>query len=125
MHQLPCVLSLVLTGHKTQGLTTGSNILACLAPKDKSGASGWLYVILSRIKTIKGLFLMENIEKKIRPNASQDITFSVKCNVYEPSVVIPSNVFDSSNPSAILDAALSIAIKLTNFTLLYISHPLF
>ena len=64
MHELPCVLSLVLTGHKTQGLTTDSIILACLAPKDKSGVSGWLYVILSRVKTIEGLFLMENIEKK-------------------------------------------------------------
>jgi hypothetical protein len=63
MHQLPCVLSLVLTGHKTQGLTTDSIILACLAPKDKSGVSGWLYVILSRVKTIKGLFLREKIEK--------------------------------------------------------------
>jgi hypothetical protein len=63
MHQLPCVLSLVLTGHKTQGLTTDSIILASLAPKDKSGASGWLYVILFRVKTIEGLFLMENIEQ--------------------------------------------------------------
>ncbi|EFX68957.1 hypothetical protein DAPPUDRAFT_259323 [Daphnia pulex] len=33
------------------------------APKDKSGVSGWLYVILSRVKTIEELFLMENIEK--------------------------------------------------------------
>jgi hypothetical protein len=64
MHQFPCVLSLVLTGHKTQGLNTESIILACLAPKDKSGVSGWLYVILSRVKTIEGLFLRENIEKK-------------------------------------------------------------
>jgi hypothetical protein len=63
MHELPCVLSLVLTGHKTQGLTTNSIILACLAPKDKSGVSGWLYVILSRVKTIEGLFLREKIEK--------------------------------------------------------------
>jgi len=63
MLQLPCVLSLVLTGHKTQGLTTDSIILSGLAPKDKSGVSGWLYVILSRVKTIEGLFLMENIEK--------------------------------------------------------------
>ena len=63
MFQLPCVLSLVLTGHKTQGLTADSIILACLASKDKSGLSGWLYVILSRVKTIEGLFLMEKIEQ--------------------------------------------------------------
>jgi hypothetical protein len=84
MHQLPCVLSLVFTGHKTQGLITDSIILACLAPKDKSGVSGWLYIILSRVKTIEGLFLRENIEKK-RPNTSQDLTFSKKCIVCEPS----------------------------------------
>ena len=63
MFQLPCVLSLALTGHKTQGLTADSIILACLASKDKSGLSGWLYVILSRVKTIEGLFLMEKIEQ--------------------------------------------------------------
>lgn len=63
MYQLPCVLSLVLTGHKTQGLTADSIILSSLTPKDKSGMSGWLYVILSRVKTIEGLFLMGKIEQ--------------------------------------------------------------
>ncbi len=74
MHQLPCVLSLVLTGHKTQGLTTDSIILSGLAPKEKSGVSGWLYVILSRVKTIEGLFLMENIEQNpTKYNARNDV----------------------------------------------------
>jgi hypothetical protein len=63
-----------LTGHKTQGLTTDSIILSGLAPKDKSGVSGWLYVILSRVKTIEGLFLMENIEKNTtKYNARNDV----------------------------------------------------
>ena len=61
--QFACVLSLVLTGHKMQGISTDAIILGSLAPKDKSGNTGWLYVILSRVRTIHGLFLMEQIEK--------------------------------------------------------------
>ncbi|KZR97176.1 Uncharacterized protein APZ42_008101, partial [Daphnia magna] len=61
--QFPCVLSLVLTGHKVQGISTDSIILGGLSEKDRSGATGWLYVILSRVKTLGGLFVMTNIEQ--------------------------------------------------------------
>ena len=61
--QFSCVLSLVLTGHKMQGISTDAIILGSLAPKDKSGNTGWLYVILSRVRTIQGLFLVEKIKE--------------------------------------------------------------
>jgi hypothetical protein len=78
-----------LTGHKTQGLTTDSIILSGLAPKDKSGVSGWLYVILSRVKTIEGLFLMENIEKNTtKYNARNDVKRKMN---REPLIFKPYN----------------------------------
>lgn len=61
--QFPAVLSLVLTGHKTQGLTVNSIILGSISNTHRSGLTGWLYVILSRVRTLQGLFLMEKIEQ--------------------------------------------------------------
>jgi hypothetical protein len=46
-----------------QGISTDAIILGSLAPKDKSGNTGSLYVLLSRVRTIQGLFLMGKIEK--------------------------------------------------------------
>ena len=56
-------MSIVLTGHKIQGLTVDSIILGSISKGHRSGVSGWLYVVLSRVKTIEGLFLMEKIEE--------------------------------------------------------------
>jgi len=61
--QFQAVLSIVLTGHKVQGLTVDSIILGSISKGHRSGVSGWLYVVLSRVKTIEGLFLMEKIEE--------------------------------------------------------------
>ena len=61
--QLPCVLSLILTGHKVQGFSVVAIILGALGKHHKNGLSGWLYVVLSRVRTVDGLFLMEKIEQ--------------------------------------------------------------
>ena len=61
--QLPCVLSLVLTGHKVQGFSIDAIILGALGKHHKNGLSGWLYVVLSRVRTVNGLYLMEQIEQ--------------------------------------------------------------
>ena len=69
--QLPCVSALVLiTGHKIQGRTLDAVILGALSRIHKSGRSGWIYVILSRVRTLNGLFLLTLLEtdpKKYKP----------------------------------------------------------
>ena len=56
--QFPCVSSLVVTGHKIQGRTLDAVILGSLSKIHKTGRSGWIYVVLSRVKTLNGLFLL-------------------------------------------------------------------
>ena len=61
--QLPCVSALVLiTGHKIQGRTLDAVILGALSRIHKSGRSGCIYVILSRVRTLNGLFLLTLLE---------------------------------------------------------------
>nr|CAH0110359.1 unnamed protein product [Daphnia galeata] len=61
--QLPCVSALVLiTGHKIQGRILDAVILGALSRIHKSGRSGWIYVILSRVRILNGLFLLTLLE---------------------------------------------------------------
>ena len=53
--QFPCVLALVLTGHKVQGQGLDAVILGAISNKYKYGAEGWLFVILSRVRFLLGL----------------------------------------------------------------------
>ena len=64
--QLPCVSALVLTGHKIQGQTLNSVILGALSPVHQSGQSGWIYVVLSRVRKLEGLFLLTKLEEDPR-----------------------------------------------------------
>jgi hypothetical protein len=52
--QFPVNLSLATTGHKLQGMTKDYLILA-----EISLVPNWLYVVLSRVTTLQGLFLMK------------------------------------------------------------------
>ena len=54
---------MVLTGHKVQGFSIDAIILGALGKHHKNGLSGWLYVVLSRVRTVNGLYLMEQIEQ--------------------------------------------------------------
>jgi hypothetical protein len=44
-----------MTGHKVQGLTTDTIVLGDISKRHQYGSSGWLYVILSRVRTLQGL----------------------------------------------------------------------
>lgn len=59
--QLPCDLAMCLTGHKFQGQTTNSILLGSLGKSYRYGADGWLYVILSRVSHLSGVFTMERL----------------------------------------------------------------
>ena len=64
--QFPCVLSSVLTGHKVQGISVDSIILGSMSSHHRYGATGWLYVVLSRVRHLQGLFLLEPVESDPR-----------------------------------------------------------
>lgn len=61
--QFPCELSMILTGHKVQGITTDSIILGGTDPLVQYGKNGWYYVIFSRVTSLDGLYLMQKIEE--------------------------------------------------------------
>ena len=56
--QFPCTLAYFITGHKVQGQSLNSVILGTLTPIHQYGTTGWIYVILSRVRTLSGLFLL-------------------------------------------------------------------
>jgi hypothetical protein len=60
--QFPATPAKLITGHKLQGQSLDSLIVGAMAPEHKFGQTGWLYVTLSRVKSIGGLFLLTPIE---------------------------------------------------------------
>ena len=60
MTQFPIVTAFAITGHKTQGAAL-KNILICSFKGHSSGKSGWLYVVLSRVKSLKNIFILEEL----------------------------------------------------------------
>ena len=68
--QFPCVLSSVLTGHKVQGISVDSIMMGSVSSHHRNGATGWLYVVLARVRRLEGLFLLEPLEtdpRKYKP----------------------------------------------------------
>ena len=59
IYQFPAVSVFSLTGHKTQGTTTDALIVGPPGEKYRLGQGGWLYVVLSRVRSLSGLYLME------------------------------------------------------------------
>ena len=58
--QAPINLSLAITGHKLQGMTLDVLVLSEINLK-----ANWLYVLLSRVTTLKGLYLMKPLRKEM------------------------------------------------------------
>ena len=74
IQQFPINLALAITGHKLQGMTLDMMVLS-----EVNKTSNWLYVMLSRVTTLKGLFLMVPLKKTdfrpICPNLRQELEF--------------------------------------------------
>jgi hypothetical protein len=72
--QFPINLALAINGHKLQGMTVDILILS-----EINLTSNWLYVLLSRVTTLEGLFLMEplrkNMFKPIEKQLKQELEF--------------------------------------------------
>ena len=60
MTQIPVILADAITGHKTQGMTLDNVIV----PSWGDFANNWVYVVLSRCRTLKGLYLFRPIDMK-------------------------------------------------------------
>ncbi len=69
--QFPCTISLILTGHKVQGQSLNSIIVGSIASKHQYGAEGWLYVVLSRVRTVGGLHVLQKIPTNVRKYAKR------------------------------------------------------
>jgi hypothetical protein len=65
MTQIPVILADAITGHKTQGMTFHNVIVPSWGNQNN-----WAYVVLSRCRTLKGLFLFKPIsmEKSFAPS---------------------------------------------------------
>ena len=67
LHQFPIVLNHATTGHKLQGKSVDQLVVA-----EWSKTKNWAYVVLSRVRSLDGLFLMEPIPEKIDFKPSDD-----------------------------------------------------
>ena len=91
MSQFPIVTAFAITGHKTQGATL-KNILICSFKGHSSGKSGWLYVVLSRVKSLKNIFILEKLPTdlshyKSRPKVKIELD-RIKTNSVQTSAFI-------------------------------------
>jgi hypothetical protein len=60
LHQFPIVINHATTGHKLQGKSLNKLVVA-----EWSKTKNWAYVVLSRVRTLDGLFLIERIPDDI------------------------------------------------------------
>ena len=71
MTQVPINASDAITGHKLQGLTKDNLIVYSW-----NRSTNWIYVVLSRVRTLNGLFLMKPLKlKDIKPPSRDYIAF--------------------------------------------------
>ena len=60
MFQLPVNMNDATTGHKLQGMSKDKLIVVSW-----SFISNWIYVVISRVRTLKGLFLLKPIPSNV------------------------------------------------------------
>ena len=70
LHQFPIVLNHATTGHKLQGKSLDQLVVA-----QWSKTKNWAYVVLSRVRSLEGLFLMEPIPGDIDFKPSDDYIY--------------------------------------------------
>ena len=71
MTQVPINASDAITGHKLQGLTKDNLIVYSW-----NRSTNWTYVVLSRVRTLNGLFLMKPLKlEDIKPPSRDYIAF--------------------------------------------------
>ena len=83
--QFPIISNSCTTGHKLQGCTVES-ILA----NDWYYGANWPYVVLSRVKTMAGLYIRKRLSKKLekyeKPEAMKKMLAVFRDKIYVPSI---------------------------------------
>ena len=71
INQIPVNSSDAITGHKLQGLTKDQLIVYSW-----NKSTSWIYVVLSRVRTLKGLFLLKRLRlRDIKPPSKDYLAF--------------------------------------------------
>lgn len=102
--QLPLIYGKCITGHKSQGLTLGSILVAEINPTPT-----WMYVVFSRTTTFSGFFLRYPLSRKcsfVGPNLSR-LYFSTRMQVLHhktrlrlsASEILPTSYFPKDDES--------------------------
>ena len=69
--QMPINANEAISGHKLQGLTKDNLIVYSW-----NRSTSWIYVVLSRVRTLKGLFLMKKLKlSDIKPPSREYLEF--------------------------------------------------
>ena len=84
MTQMPSVTAFAVTGHKTQGAPF-KNIFLCGYDSHGNGRSGWLYVVMSRVKDIKNIYLLTKLTKKASEFKTRERVVAEDNRLYEGS----------------------------------------
>ena len=87
VNQLPLVVNHATTGHKLQGCTTSSIFVNCFSYR-----TNWPYVVLSRVKTMKGLFLRKPLDP--RKDYSIHVGLARMTNELRHTKTIPDDVLN-------------------------------
>ena len=66
LHYIPMLINYATTGHKLQGKSLDTLVIG-----QWTAMENWAYVVLSRVRTLDGLFLLEPIPRNIRFEPSQ------------------------------------------------------
>ena len=77
--QFPVNSSDAITGHKLQGLTKDNLIVYSW-----NKSTGWIYVVLSRVRTLSGLYLVRRLKlSDIKPPSKHYLEFMQRMRVME------------------------------------------
>ena len=61
--QLPLVPLFAITGHKCQGQTEEKVVVGPWTNQHRKGSTGWLYVVLSRVRRLQDIYLIEPLSE--------------------------------------------------------------
>jgi hypothetical protein len=89
-NQIPVVVNNATTGHKLQGCSKSSLFINCF-----SYAKNWPYVVLSRVKTKKGLYLRRPLDES--KDYSVDVKLARMRQIFSTYKQVPDEYFNSED----------------------------
>jgi hypothetical protein len=104
--QLPILCNNATTGHKLQGAT-----IATLFVHSWSNVRNWTYVVLSRVKTLKGLFLRKKLDKRDLPKLN-DIPITQQRLVQQMRLLRMKNAFNEADYDNIFGQQVDLLVPL-------------